>query len=58
MLSRPASIMSRLARNQRGATLVEYTLLIALISVLMVAALNTLGPTIQGVLAAAAGAMT
>jgi Flp pilus assembly pilin Flp len=58
MLPRLPSVFSRLARDQRGVTLVEYTLLVALISVAMVAALNTLGPTVQGVLSAAAGAMT
>jgi len=57
MRPRTPPVISRLVRNRRGVTLVEYSLLVALISVMMVAALNTLGPTIQGVLSAAAGAM-
>jgi len=57
MLSRLPSVFWRVAQNQRGVTLVEYTLLIALISVMTAAALNILGPTIQGVLTTAASAM-
>ena len=58
MLLRLPSVFSRLARSQRGGAFVEYTVLVALISVAMVAALNTIGQTVQGVLSAAAGAMT
>jgi Flp pilus assembly pilin Flp len=44
-------------RNQRGVTLIEYGLVVALFSAVMAAALNTLGPTIKGVLTTAASAM-
>ena len=47
----------RLTRNQRGVTLVEYGLLVALLSVVMAGALNTLGPAIQAVLSASTNAM-
>jgi Flp pilus assembly pilin Flp len=57
MLPRLPSVFWRVAQNQRGVTLVEYTLLIALISVMSAAALNILGPRIQGVLTTAASAM-
>ena len=57
MLPRLPSVLSRLVQNQRGVTMIEYTLLVALISVMMVAGLNTLGPRVQGVLSAASGAM-
>jgi pilus assembly protein Flp/PilA len=57
MLSRLPPLFWRLTRNQRGVTLVEYGLLVALLSVVMVGALNTLGPAIQAVLTTAANAM-
>jgi pilus assembly protein Flp/PilA len=57
MLPRLPSLFWRLARNQRGVTIVEYGLLVALLSVVMVGALNVLGPAIQAVLTTAAGAM-
>lgn len=50
MLPRLPSVFSRLVRNQRGVTVIEYTLLVALLSVAIVTALNNLGQTIQTVL--------
>jgi pilus assembly protein Flp/PilA len=38
----------RLKRNERGQTLVEYGLLIALIAVVVIAALLFLGPVVAG----------
>jgi len=58
MLPRPPSVFCRLARNQRGVTAVEYSILVALISVAAVTALNTLGQKIQNVLDAATSALT
>ena len=55
MLARLASLFW--PRDQRGVTLVEYGLLVALLSVVMAAALNVLGPTMRGMLTTAAGAM-
>ena len=57
MLPRLPSVFSRLARNQRGVTVIEYTLLVALLSVAIVTALNNLGQTIQTVLNTATNAM-
>jgi pilus assembly protein Flp/PilA len=57
MLPRLPPLFWRLTRNQRGGTLVEYGLLVALISVVMAGALNILGPAIQTVLTTAASAM-
>ena len=57
MLSRLPSVLRRLARNQRGVTVIEYSLLVALISVAAVTALNTLGQQIQNVLSAVTSAM-
>ena len=57
MLSRLPSVLCRLARNQRGVTVIEYSLLVALISVAAVTALNTLGQQIQNVLTAVTSAM-
>lgn len=50
MLPRLPSVFGRLVRNQRGVTVIEYTLLVALLSVAIVTALNNLGQTIQTVL--------
>jgi Flp pilus assembly pilin Flp len=55
MLVRLASLFW--PRDQRGVTLVEYGLLAALLSVVMTAALNILGPTIRGVLTTVAGGL-
>ena len=57
MLPRLPSVFCRLVRNQRGVTVIEYTLLVALLSMAIVAALNNLGQTIQNVLATATNAM-
>ena len=57
MPSRPPSVFCRLVRNQCGGTLVEYGLLVALLSVVMAGALTTLGPAIRTVLTTAASAM-
>ena len=57
MLPRLPSVFCRLVRNQRGVTVIEYTLLVALLSVAAVTALNTLGQQIQNVLTAATNAM-
>jgi len=54
---RPPPLFWRLTRNQRGVTLVEYGLLVVLLSVVMVDAQNSLGPAIQVVLTTAASAM-
>jgi len=58
MLPRLPSMFSRLVRNQRGVTAIEYSILVALISVAAVTALNTLGQKIQNVLNAATNALT
>lgn len=57
MLPRLPSVFCRLVRNQRGVTVIEYTLLVALLSMAIVAVLNNLGQTIQNVLATATNAM-
>jgi pilus assembly protein Flp/PilA len=57
MLPRLLSVFCRLVRNQRGGTAIEYTLLVALLSVAAVTTLNTLGQQIQNVLTAATNAM-
>jgi pilus assembly protein Flp/PilA len=51
------SVFCRLVRNQGGVTMVEYALLVALLSVAAVTALNNLGQQIQNVLNAATSAM-
>jgi Flp pilus assembly pilin Flp len=57
MLPRPPSVFCRLVRNQRGVTVIEYSLLVALLSVAAVTVLNNLGQRIQNVLSAATTAM-
>jgi Flp pilus assembly pilin Flp len=57
MLPHLSSLLCRLVRNQRGVTVIEYTLLVALLSMAAVTALNNLGQTIQNVLNAARSAM-
>ena len=57
MLPRLPSVFCRLVRNQRGVTAIEYSLLVALLSVAAVTALNTLGQKIQNVLNAATSAL-
>jgi Flp pilus assembly pilin Flp len=58
MLHRLPSVFGRLVRNQQGVTVVEYSLLVALLSVAAVAALNNLGQTIQNILTNATNAMS
>jgi Flp pilus assembly pilin Flp len=57
MLPRLPSVFCRLVRNQRGVTVIEYSLLVALLSVAAVTVLNNLGQRIQNVLTAATNAM-
>ncbi len=57
MLPRLPSVFCRLVSNQRGGTAIEYSLLIALLSVAAVTVLNNLGQRIQNVLSAATNAM-
>ncbi|HZX82726.1 MAG TPA: Flp family type IVb pilin [Reyranella sp.] len=57
MLPRLPSVFCRLVRNQRGVTVIEYSLLVALLSVAAVTVLNNLGQRIQSVLTAATNAM-
>jgi Flp pilus assembly pilin Flp len=57
MPPRLPSVFCRLVRNQRGVTVIEYTLLVALLSVATVAALDNLGQTIRNVLVNATNAM-
>jgi Flp pilus assembly pilin Flp len=57
MPPRLPSVFCRLARSQRGVALVEYALLVALLSVAILATLNTLGKAVQGVLSAATSGM-
>jgi len=58
MLPRLPSVFCRLVRNQGGVTAIEYSLLVALLSVAAVTALNTLGQKIQNVLNAATSALS
>ena len=58
MLPRLPSMFCRLVRDQHGVTVIEYSLLVALLSVAAVTALNTLGQKIQNVLDAATSALT
>ena len=44
------SIFRRLMKNERGATAIEYTLIASLIAVAAIAAMRTVGGTIQNVL--------
>jgi len=57
MLPRLPSVFCRLVRDQRGVTVIEYTLLVALLSVAAVTVLNDLGQRIQNVLTTATNAM-
>jgi pilus assembly protein Flp/PilA len=42
------NLLTRFVKNDEGAALVEYGMLVGLIAVLCVAAVTTLGTTIQG----------
>jgi Flp pilus assembly pilin Flp len=50
MLPRPPLVFCRLARNQRGVTNIEYALVAALISTVLLAASNNLGSNLQSAL--------
>jgi pilus assembly protein Flp/PilA len=58
MSLRPPPVVQRLLRSQGGVTIIEYSVVAALISIAAVAALNTIGQRIQNVLNAAANAIT
>ena len=53
-----ASLVKRFARDERGATLVEYSVLIALVTVALVAAITTMGDQIQLAFQRIAGVLT
>jgi pilus assembly protein Flp/PilA len=46
-----------LLRDQRGATAIEYSLLLALLAMVMLGVLNSLGFTLAGVFDAISGAL-
>ena len=50
MLPRPPLVFCRLARSQRGVTNIEYALVAALISTVLLAASNNLGSNLQSAL--------
>src|SRR4030095_9898454 len=50
MLPRLPFVFCRLARNRRGVTNIEYALVVALISTVLVAASNNLGSSLQSAL--------
>jgi pilus assembly protein Flp/PilA len=52
------SIFRKLMSDNDGATAIEYTLLVALISVAAITAMGTLGSKVSTVLSNAANAMT
>ena len=56
-MPRLPSAFCRLVRNQEGVTMVEYALLVALLSLAAVATLNTVGQAIQSVMSAATSGM-
>lgn len=51
------STLRRLTRNDSGATAIEYTLIVGLISVAAIVAMGTIGTKVNGVLSNAASAM-
>ena len=57
MLPRLPSVFRRLVRNRRGVTMVEYAVLLGVISVAAVAVLNNIGQTVQNVLSTAGSAL-
>ena len=52
------SIFRRLAKDQRGATAIEYTLIASLIAVAAIASMRTVGGKVTNVLSNVANAMT
>lgn len=51
------SIVNRLFKNQQAATLIEYSLIVALIAAVAVGAMSAVGSGIQSVMSAAYAAM-
>jgi pilus assembly protein Flp/PilA len=51
------NLVTRFAKNEEGAALVEYGLLVGLIAVVCLAAVQTLGGTINGVFTTINGAL-
>jgi Flp pilus assembly pilin Flp len=58
MPSRPPSVIRRLVGSRSGGTAIEYTLVVALISVSAIFSLTTLGQWIQNVMGIASTGMT
>lgn len=52
------SLFRRLARDVRGATAIEYTLIASLIAVATIASMRSVGGKVNNVLANAANSMT
>ena len=52
------NLVTRFVKNDEGAALIEYGMLVGLIAVLCVAAVTTLGGTIQGYFIAINAALT
>jgi pilus assembly protein Flp/PilA len=52
------SIFRRLAKDQRGATAIEYTLIASLIAVAAIASMRSVGNKVSNVLNNASGAMS
>lgn len=50
-------MIQRLIRDERGATAVEYGLIVALIAIVMVVALQSTGNSLSGVMTTASTAM-
>ena len=51
------SIFRRLMKSEQGATAIEYTLIASLIAVAAIAAMNSVGGKVQGVLSNVANSM-
>ncbi|MCJ8503652.1 Flp family type IVb pilin [Kocuria flava] len=51
------AVMSRLAREEKGATAVEYGLIVGLIAVAIVGVLVTLGPQLRGLFQTVQGSL-
>lgn len=51
------SIFRRIAKSDRGATAIEYTLIASLIAVAAIVAMRTVGTKVNGVLSNVANAM-
>jgi pilus assembly protein Flp/PilA len=57
LLARVQSYLEQTRRDERGATMVEYGLLVALIAVIVVPALLILGPAIVALFTGVAGSL-